>query len=392
MVEQLLLDSRADRLGASMGSGETRVGVAVELEGVSKYYSNVAALDTFTLTANPGELVVLLGPSGCGKTTALRSLAGLENFDAGTIRIGGKDVSQLPAAKRNIGMVFQNYSLFPNMTAKVNVEFGLRVRRWSGPKRAKRALELLELVGLSAQADRFPHQLSGGQQQRIALARALAIEPEVLLLDEPLSALDAKVRAQLREEIRRIQLELGITTFFVTHDQDEALAIADRIAVMEGGRLAQFGTPLEVYASPTSEFVAEFVGSVNRLSGVVESERAVQVEGIGSIPYDAHALGFRIGDRVDVLIRPEAIGVEPSAEGKSEILTQSFLGSSVKVSIRTDLGRMVISVLSMAEAQVIVGVSRVRLFAKGPALLLASATSQLGVVATPDGRVMAVDD
>lgn len=250
-------------------AGVTRSGVSVELRGISRYYKDVAALASLDLKAGPGELVVLLGPSGCGKTTALRALAGLESLDEGHVFIGPNDVTEYPAAKRNIGMVFQSYSLFPNMTARANVEFGLRVRKMHGAERSARSQEMLELVGLARQADRFPHQLSGGQQQRVALARALAIKPEVLLLDEPLSALDAKVRSQLREEIRRIQLELGITTFFVTHDQEEALALADRIAVMNGGKLEQFATPLEVYSHPATEFVAEFVGSVNRLEGVV---------------------------------------------------------------------------------------------------------------------------
>ena len=239
------------------------------MEGLSRHYGPVVALDRFDLTLQPGELVALLGPSGCGKTTTLRLLAGLEDADSGHITVGGKDITRVSAAKRDMGMVFQAYSLFPHMTVRQNVAFGLRLRRVSAAQRDKRAIEMLDLVGLVTQADRYPHQISGGQQQRVALARALAIEPQVLLLDEPLSALDAKVRAQLRDQIRRIQLEVGITTLFVTHDQEEALAIADRVGVMREGHLEQLAPPTEVYSRPATPFVAEFVGLSNRLTGEV---------------------------------------------------------------------------------------------------------------------------
>ena len=227
----------------------SRTGVEVRLEELRRQYGPVNALDGLTLTIAPGELVALLGPSGCGKTTGLRLVAGLEDANEGRVVIGGNDVTRLPANRRDAGMVFQAYSLFPHMTAKENVAFGLRMRKVGSSARLQRAGEMLELVGLAAQADRYAHQLSGGQQQRVALARALAIRPSVLLLDEPLSALDAKVRGQLRDEIRRVQLEVGITTLFVTHDQEEALAIADRVGVMRAGRLEQLGPPIEVYCS-----------------------------------------------------------------------------------------------------------------------------------------------
>ena len=245
----------------------TPAGVAVELTGLRRSYGPVQALDDLTLRLAPGELVALLGPSGCGKTTALRCLAGLEDPDEGRIEVDGKDLTRVPTNKRDLGMVFQAYSLFPHMTARQNVEFGLQLRRQSGQQRRARAAEMLELVGLSTQADRFAHQMSGGQQQRVALARALAIEPQVLLLDEPLSALDAKVRVQLRDEIRRIQLEVGTTTLFVTHDQEEALAVADRVGVMRSGRLEQIAAPEELYSRPVNDFVADFVGVTNRLAG-----------------------------------------------------------------------------------------------------------------------------
>ncbi|TFB84257.1 ABC transporter ATP-binding protein [Cryobacterium algoricola] len=244
-------------------------GAVVEFSGVTKNFGGHRALDGFDLTLHAGEFVALLGPSGSGKTTALRALAGLESTDAGIILVDGVDVSTLPTSRRDMGMVFQAYSLFPHLSAGENVEFGLRMRGVAAAARRRRARDALALVGLDDHSDRFAHQLSGGQQQRVALARALVTEPRVLLLDEPLSALDAKVRVTLREEIRRIQTELGITTLFVTHDQDEALAIADRVAVMRDGRIEQVGTPEDLYSRPASPFIADFVGLSNQLTGVV---------------------------------------------------------------------------------------------------------------------------
>src|SRR2546426_6111095 len=262
---------------AAAGTGG-RTGVEVRLEDLRRRYAGVTALDGLNLTMAPGELVALLGPSGCGKTTALRLLAGLEEADGGRVVIAGEDVTNVPANKREIGMVFKAYSLFPHMTAMQNVEFGMQLHDVGAAERRKRAGDMLELVGLSAHVHKYANQLSGGQQQRVALARALAIEPKVLLLDEPLSALDARVRARLRDEIRRVQLEVGTTTLFVTHDQEEALAIADRVGVMQSGRLEQLGPPTTIYARPATPFVAEFVGLTNKLSGVVRGG-AVEVRG-----------------------------------------------------------------------------------------------------------------
>jgi putative spermidine/putrescine transport system ATP-binding protein len=246
-------------------------------------------------------------------------------------------------------MVFQAYSLFPNMNALANVAFGLEVRRVPAAERHKRAGELLELVGLAPLAERYPHELSGGQQQRVALARALCVEPRLLLLDEPLSALDAKVRSQLRDEIRRIQLEVGITTLFVTHDQEEALSIADRVGVMRAGRLEQLGPPAEVYSTPTSNFVAEFVGSVSRLPGEMKAPDTVAVLGARlAVPASAGA-GLRAGQKVDVLVRPESIRMRPTPDGPAVVARASFLGAVVRVVAALPDGVEVTSTLPASE-------------------------------------------
>ena len=238
---------------------------AIALERVSRHFGRVRALDDLSLDVRPGELLALLGPSGCGKTTLLRVIAGLDRPDRGTVRIGAADVTAEPARKRPIGMVFQSYALFPNLTVAGNIRFPLDVRRVPRADADARVAELLELVQLAAEGDRYPHQISGGQAQRCALARALAPRPQVLLLDEPLSALDVIVRGQLRDEIRRVQQSVGTTTVYVTHDQSEALAIADRVALMNRGRIEQVGRPEEIYRDPASLFSATFVGGRNAL-------------------------------------------------------------------------------------------------------------------------------
>ena len=324
---------------AVLKDSEARGG-GVQMLGVDKIYpgSNVKALNDFNLEIKPGEMVVLLGGSGCGKSTALRSLAGLEDIQAGRILVGGQDVTGVPVNKRDMAMVFQAYSLFPHMTALQNVEFGLEIRGVTRAERRHLAMEKLDLVGLADQAGKYTQQMSGGQQQRVALARALAVNPRVLLLDEPLSALDAKVRVQLRDEIRRIQLEAGTTTVFVTHDQEEALAVADRIGVMNHGRIEQIADPQTLYRRPETEYVATFIGLTNRLPGISNGAEAV-------------VFGQRVplleGSRKEgavVLVRPENMtiamheaGVAGSGSGAGEVGRVEmvhFLGALARVDVR----------------------------------------------------------
>lgn len=306
----------------------SRAAASVELAHLDRAFGPVRALDDFSLELAPGELVCLLGPSGCGKTTALRALAGLEDIDSGSIKVDGVEVSGLPANKRDMAMVFQSYSLFPHMTVAENISFALELRRVARAERARVVGESLELVGLGALGDRYAHQLSGGQQQRVALARALAVRPQVLLLDEPLSALDAKVRVQLRDEIRRIQSEVGITALFVTHDQEEALAIADRVGVMQSGRLVQIGSPQEIYTAPTSGFVADFIGITNEVAGRATGHEAVVLgQRLPLLP------GSATGE-VRVLVRPENISVTPDAAGEGEVVAIGFLGAHSRVQVR----------------------------------------------------------
>ena len=355
---------------STTATSATAMGIEVRLEQLRRVFAGTVALDELTLTIAPGELVALLGPSGCGKTTALRLVAGLDEATSGHVIFGGTDVSNLGANKRDVGMVFQAYSLFPHMTAIQNVGFGLQLRHRDATERVSRAGEMLELVGLSGFADRYPLQLSGGQQQRVALARALAIRPKVLLLDEPLSALDAKVRGRLRDEIRRVQLEVGITTLFVTHDQEEALAIADRVGVMNKGRLEQLGPPVDVYSRPASPFVAEFVGLTNRLDGDVKA---------GEVIVRGARLPLVKPDTADgpavALIRPETVSLAPDGDAAGgplvgHVIAVAFLGATSRVTV--DLGDVIVlAQMPTSQAAENPAGSRVRLTLRPDPVLIA---------------------
>jgi putative spermidine/putrescine transport system ATP-binding protein len=318
-------------------------GAPVVLENLTRRFGATKALDGFSLNIEPGEFVALLGPSGCGKTTALRVLAGFERPDIGKVLVDGHDVVHVPAQKRDMGMVFQSYSLFPNMSARDNVAFGLQLRHQRGAQRRSRAIELLELVGLAEHTTKYPHQLSGGQQQRVALARALAIEPRVLLLDEPLSALDAKVRAELRDQIRALQQRLMITTVFVTHDQEEALSMADRVCVMSRGRAEQIATPAELYSKPSTEFVAQFVG----ISSRVRVER--NGESVALFGRDVKIRGTAPeAQSLDALLRPEDVDVVIAPTGLGIVTHKSFLGATTRLEVGIGGASVKADVLSSA--------------------------------------------
>lgn len=352
----------------------------IRFQGVQRQFGDVMALAGLDLDIADGELIALLGPSGCGKTTALRILGGFDRPTAGRVLVDDRDVTNVPPNKRDMGMVFQAYSLFPNMDVRDNVAFGLRMRGQGQAQRLKRADDLLELVGLSQMADRYPHQLSGGQQQRVAIARALAIEPKVLLLDEPLSALDAMVRTQLRGEIRSLQQRLGITTLFVTHDQSEALSMADRVGVMRAGQLEQLDTPENVYRHPATGFVAEFVGAMNRLPGRIGDGGEVQVLGQRLVVVNPD--GRAAGAAVDALLRPEAVAAVADSAGPGEVMERTFLGSSVRLDIRLDGGQRVLVETPSHDAGVAVG-ARVGLRILAEAVSVADATTPAAPPAEP---------
>jgi putative spermidine/putrescine transport system ATP-binding protein len=312
---------------------------SIEFREVTRKFGKIIALHNFSLNIEPGELVTLLGPSGCGKTTALRVLAGIDNLHSGTVSINREDLTSVPAYRRNIGMVFQAYSLFPNMSVSENISYGLRMRGVNASKRREKAGKMLDLVGMSTLADRMPSELSGGQQQRVALARALAIEPRVLLLDEPLSALDAQIRTQIREEIRRLQKSLGITTIFVSHDQEEAMSISDRIGVLNHGVLEQIDTPRNIYNNPKSTFVAEFVGLNNKLPGLIVSDHFCSVFG-QNLRISNGSPSDQKGREILVLIRPESILLSKD-QGRFRIISKSFLGSITRFEIECGIGSLV---------------------------------------------------
>jgi len=335
----------------------------IEMTGVRKTFGTTVALEDLHLRIESGEMVCLLGPSGCGKTTALRLLAGFEQPDAGSIRVDGDDVTRVAPRHRGFGMVFQDYSLFPNLTARQNIAFGLKVRRKGAAETAATVDRLIEVTRLEKHADKYPHQMSGGQKQRVALARAIATEPRLLLLDEPLSALDAQVREHLRDEIRRLQQEVGVTTVFVTHDQHEAMAVADRVAVMRDGVIEQIDPPRTLYSRPASAFVAGFVGTVNRLAAARTADgswfvlgAAVDVVGAPDVAVDATATSAAGPQAV---VRPEQLDVRPVAEGSApvaRVVGLSFLGAFTRVTVdHPSEGVVVADVLGEAAAGLAVG-------------------------------------
>jgi len=317
------------------------MGAGLTAHGLVKEFAGVAAVDGVDLNVKPGEFVSLLGPSGCGKTTTLRMIAGLEQVDEGEIRINGEDVTDLPPQKRHLGMVFQNYALFPNLSAFENVAYALRVRRRPRAEITARVNEMLDLVHLTDAARKYPHELSGGMQQRVALARALAISPSLLLLDEPLSALDAAIRESLRAELRRLHIQLDVTVIYVTHDQAEAMSLSDTVVVMEKGKVSQSGTPQELYNHPKTRFTASFVGASNRQETTVErSGQALAIRwGEGSLLL---ATGSEHeGARVIATWRPEIASLHPEAgetstglSGIIELVT--FLGPITRFDIRVN--------------------------------------------------------
>ena len=311
----------------------------LDLTNVRKSFAQSTAVENFNLEVERGEFISFLGPSGCGKTTTLRMIAGFETPTSGTIQINSVDVTNTPPNKRHVGMVFQSYALFPNMTVAGNVGFGLKVARQPENAIKERVADMLRIVHLSDFGNRYPYQLSGGQQQRVALARALAIQPQVLLLDEPLSALDAKIRISLRNEIRAIQRQLGITTIYVTHDQEEALSLSDRVVVMSNGRIEQIGTPFEIYNFPTTRFVASFVGTLNVLSADVADAASGRLRVDGQDIQAAKPIVDRAaGKPVSVALRPEVITLHGNGASGNHLSGTvddvMFLGPTMRVKVR----------------------------------------------------------
>ena len=314
----------------------------LELSNIRKQFSNVAApaVQDFNLKVERGEFVSFLGPSGCGKTTTLRMIAGFELPTSGTITINGADMTRVPANKRKIGMVFQSYALFPNMTVADNIGFGLRVARRPKAEITPRVEEMLKLIHMPDKGKRYPAQLSGGQQQRVALARALALQPQLLLLDEPLSALDAKIRVSLRNEIRAIQRQTGVTTVYVTHDQEEAMSLSDRIVVMSEGHMEHVGTPFEIYNFPKTQFVASFVGTLNQVQARVADAAAGTLDFDGQTITASKAIEAVNGEMISIALRPEMIDADNSADAAAAnrlrvtVEDTTFLGSIVRTRVR----------------------------------------------------------
>ncbi len=327
----------------------------IAVENLTKRFGALAAVSRVSLSIQEGEMFTLLGPSGCGKTTLLRLLAGFYTADEGEIRFGDRVVNEVPPHERGIGMVFQNYALWPHMTVSENVSYGLKLRKVSSSDMAARVQGVLAKVGLTGLGDRYPGQLSGGQQQRVALARALVLNPQMLLLDEPLSNLDAKIRVQVRAEIRKLQKELAITAVYVTHDQEEALAMSDRIAVFNLGRVCQVGPPKALYERPANRFVADFIGINNIVEGTVRSvegpDRTLQAETAFGVLSAIHDATLRVGDRCVICMRPENIALDGPSGGErnhfeGRIAFSAYLGNTLRydvdlgggVTFKTDIG------------------------------------------------------
>jgi iron(III) transport system ATP-binding protein len=320
--------------------------VEISIRGVVKRFGAVTAVDRADLSVRDGELFTLLGPSGCGKTSLLRLLAGFYQPDEGEIRFGERVVSGLPPYERNIGMVFQNYALWPHMTVAGNVAYGLKLRKLGGAEIATRLAEGLRKVNLTGYESRYPGQLSGGQQQRVALARALVLNPDILLLDEPLSNLDAKIRVQVRAEIRKLQQELGITTIYVTHDQEEALSLSDRVAVMKDGRVLQVGKPKELYERPRTRFVADFVGTNNLVPGRVSGRAGAELMVDTAVGTLRAVSDVAVGDHCVLAIRPENVAVGAGAESgagnvvRGRVSFVSYLGSALRYDVEAGAGQI----------------------------------------------------
>jgi iron(III) transport system ATP-binding protein len=320
--------------------------VEISIRGVVKRFGAVTAVDRADLSVRDGELFTLLGPSGCGKTSLLRLLAGFYQPDDGEIRFGERVVSGLPPYERNIGMVFQNYALWPHMTVAGNVAYGLKLRKLGGAEIATRLAEGLRKVNLTGYESRYPGQLSGGQQQRVALARALVLNPDILLLDEPLSNLDAKIRVQVRAEIRKLQQELGITTIYVTHDQEEALSLSDRVAVMKDGRVLQVGRPKELYERPRTRFVADFVGTNNLVPGRVSGRAGAELMVDTAVGTLRAVSDVPVGERCVLAIRPENVAVDAGAGSgagnvvRGRVSFVSYLGSALRYDVEAGSGQV----------------------------------------------------
>lgn len=357
----------------------------IAIAGLCRAFGSVEAVRDITLNIEDGEFFTLLGPSGCGKTTLLRILAGFTQPDAGQIHIGARRIDTLPPHRRNIGMVFQNYAIFPNLTVAGNVAYGLKARNVAGVQIARRVAEALALVRLPGYGERWPHQLSGGQLQRVAIARALVIEPEILLLDEPLSNLDARLRVDMRGEIRDLQQRLGITTVYVTHDQEEALAVSQRIAVMQAGRIEQLGAPEEIYRKPANLFVAQFMGTTNVIEGCVAArEDGAMCVRFGAYELPVSGLDAPVGEAVSVCIRPEALRVTAvgavlspgSVRLEASVRKAEFVGALLRLDVDlADGTALKVAVLDDPAAGVVAGsrivldceAARVTIFRRGGA-------------------------